>query len=298
MVDEYKGDYTAAIGHYRDAIAQLPRGASDIEVDYRQRLAGVLALVDELDEAEAEARRAVALADRVLAADDVARPYAHSVLASVLQAKGKLPEALTEIQLTTQAIATIAGKRSSDYADNLRIEADILEGLGRLAEADAEFTNACEIIAFRSGEQSALEAECLMSHASVLAERDKNEDARAMTEQALEIFTTTYGEQHIQTANAHQALGLRESALGHHDQAIAHLERAVAGFTRATVDSGYLGSAEWQLAEELADRDPSRSRTLLEDSVVKLRSASAQWADILPKAEAALRRASRVARRE
>src|SRR5205814_2313815 len=151
-------------------------------------------------------------------------------------------------QLCTGSIANIAGKRSSEYGDNLRIEADILEGLGRLAEADTDLRTACEIIAFRSGEQSALEAECLMTHASVLAERDKEEEARALTAQALAIFAATYGEDHVQTTNAHQALGLRESAVGHHDQAIAHLERAVAGFSRATVDSGYLGSAEWQLA--------------------------------------------------
>jgi eukaryotic-like serine/threonine-protein kinase len=274
---EGRGRYRDAVAMYREALASDPPPSAPAEITFRNRLAQSLTMLGEVAEAEAEARAAVALAERTVDERNIDRAYSRVALAEALQAAGKLDEALASATLALEQLGRVSGERTANYGGVLTLTAMILSELGRYREADRRFTRACEIAAFVSGERSHKLAECRMHHAIVLSELGKMPAALALAEQVLPVLVAVYGEDHPQVATAYVTRGALRGELGKHALAIADLEQAIRLFETQQLDPGHLGGATYALGLEVYKRDRARGRELIARALGHLEKASAVW---------------------
>jgi tetratricopeptide (TPR) repeat protein/predicted Ser/Thr protein kinase len=277
---ETQGKYTEAVAAYRRALAALAkqRPAPSMELVFHERLSMSLDMLGETAEAEAEARHAVEIADRILDASNLDRPIAHANLAQVLQSSGKLDAALAEASRASADIAKIVGEHGSRFGEALSLEGSILADQEHFAEAQAKLSRGCEIIAFAAGEQSIAVAECWLSEISALSGVGKHAEALVLAEKTMAILLRSYGPAHLQVANAHVLRGALFGELGQHAKAIEDLERAREIFANDPIESGHLAGAEWALGKELWTTDRKRARSLVEQAVKHFDSANRSWA--------------------
>jgi tetratricopeptide (TPR) repeat protein len=276
---EDQGKYDEAVEAYRRALAKLATGGPVLpatEVIVRQRLALSLAMLAHVDEAEAEARKAVALAERTMGEDNLDRAIAHVNLAQVLQQAGRFDAALAEAEASTKAIANILGDRSERYGEALSLEANILADLGRFADAEQRFVRACEIIAFGAGAESSVLAECWINETNALAGLNEDAGALALVDKALPILIKAYGENHPQVATAYVIRGALRANLDK-PGATDDLERGRALFAAGKLDPGHLAAAEWALGKRIYKQDKQRGCELIEEAVLRFEGASASW---------------------
>ena len=278
---EQQGRFREAVDAYRRALEKLPNTGSGVMsgmIVFRQRLAINLSLLGQLEEAEAESRRAVELAEQALPPEHSDHAEARANLAQVLHTAGKLDEALTETRRALVQIAKVKGDRNERYGEVLQLEGTILSDLERYSEAVPKFERACDIIAFQSGEKASPLAQCYLSECVALSGLGKNKEALALIEKALPILSRAFGEPHPEVANAFVTRGALHAELGHHAAAIADLEHAIEIFSKAQIESGHLAGAEWALAKELWHSDPPRARALLEKALKHFDTATGGWA--------------------
>jgi tetratricopeptide (TPR) repeat protein/predicted Ser/Thr protein kinase len=271
---ERQGRYADAVAAYRRALAKLAAlGQADSANDavMRTRLALNLGLIGEGARGEIEARRALALAERLFAPDSPDRNTARETLAHVLHAIGKHDEALALARTTKDEVAKAQGDRSKHYADLMLLEGEILDGLGRFAEAEKAFDRACDILAFESGAESTPVAQCRVSQARSLAGLGNKADALAVVDHAVPVLFAAYGQAHPLLANALVTRGIIHAELGHRTLAVDDLEKAISILERATFDPGLLGSAQFALGKQRGDR------TLVETAIGRLAAAPGTW---------------------
>ncbi|MCW5809226.1 MAG: tetratricopeptide repeat protein, partial [Deltaproteobacteria bacterium] len=275
---EDRGRYDEAVAAYRRALAHLPPGpATGTEVTFRNRLAINLSLLGHTEEAEREARAALAIAERILGETHLDRAVAHLNLAQVLDDAGKFEAALAEAELGARAVARILGERSERYGEALALEANVLADLGRFEEAERRFARACDIIAYDTGEASSQQAECWLHEASALGGLGRHAQALAQTEKALAALTKAYGPSHPHVANAYVTRGELHAELGHRDRALVDLEKARALFSEIAIDPGHLAAAEWGLGRLVFATDPARGKALVAQAVARFGKANPSW---------------------
>ncbi len=286
---ENEGRYEDAVTAFRSALAHLPPDdhGSSSAIIFRERLAIDLSLLGKATEADAVAREAVALADKVLGKDNLDGPVAHINLAQVLQNTGRPEEALAEAERAVGEARRIVGDRSERYAEALEGEADILLDLGRDAQADKLLGRACDIIAFAQDENAAAEGECWISQVTAEAELGRDAEALVLAEKVLAIFTQAYHAPHPELANALVARGALLARRGKVTEGIADLEGAIGQFEQLALEPGHLGAAQWELSRILWRRDPERAHALIATAIDHLRGPNwkktladaTQWRD-------------------
>jgi tetratricopeptide (TPR) repeat protein len=273
---EDRSRFAEAVEAYRRALAQLGDKQPNIAVVMRDRLALSLSALGKVDEAEREARAAVALGERALDPDNLDRALTHTNLASVLQQGGKLEAALAEMRIGATAIERVLGTRSERYGEVLSLEGSILVDLERYAEADKLYQRACDIIAFGVGAEASPVAECWMNWTGALDGLDRPADGLALIEKALPIIRQAYGEDHAQLANGYLIRGSFRAALAQ-PGARDDLERAYTMFADDNLDPGHLASAETGLGEVVFAESPQRGCELVKSADARFAKASAAW---------------------
>ncbi|MDX2089296.1 MAG: serine/threonine-protein kinase [Kofleriaceae bacterium] len=273
---EDRGRFAEAIDAYRRALVQLGDKQDNMAVVIRDRLAVSLSAVGKVDEAEIEARTAVALGERALGPDNVDRALTHTNLASVLQQAGKLEAALAEMRIGAAAIERVLGERSERYGEVLALEGTILVDLGRFAEADKLYERACDIIAFGVGAEASPVAECWIEWTRALYGLGRLAEGLALIEKALPIIRHAYGEEHAELANVYLTRGAFRAELSR-PGARADLERAYAMFADDTLDPGHLASAETSLGQLVYAESPKRGCELVKSADARFAKATASW---------------------
>jgi tetratricopeptide (TPR) repeat protein len=271
---EERGDYAAAVDTYRRALAALERAGgrgTPPEALFRNRLAVCLAHVGDTTAAAVEARAAVALADAILDVRHPDRAIAHLHLAEVLHAGAADDDALREIRVAQELLATATGERSDLYGNALTTEASILTARDpRRAAELAE--RACEIQAYNVGDDAPTVASCWSEAAVALQAAGRHREAERRLVTSLPILEANLGPDHALVANAYIGLGEARLARGDRAAAAAAFEQGRDRMSRSSIDDGYLGTAEHGLARAIAAREPARAHALMTQ-------AAARWAD-------------------
>ena len=275
---ESQNRYSDATDPLRRALAGTTPG-DPANHTFHERLAMNLALTGHTDEAEVEARKAIALVDSQLTEDSTDRAVAHASLAQVLQKANKMDAALVEVRVAADILRKSVGERNLRYGELISLEANILLDVHRFKEADPILARACEIIAFGIGDDTASYADCLLSRAIALEGLKRVREAVAVTDRALAILIAD-GEQSARTANAYLQRGQLREAAGKRADAIADIDRAIAIFSQLQLDAGHLAAAQMLLADLLWERDRSRAKALSAEAMQGFTRASASWDDI------------------
>jgi tetratricopeptide (TPR) repeat protein len=242
-----------------------------------ERLAANLSQLGQSAQAETEMRRAVEIADRTLPETQLGRPFAHQLLANLLQYAGHYDEALTEITGALAGFAKIMGVRSQHYGGALSVRGEIMNQLGRYREAEALLARACEIVAFTSGDDSAYYARCEGRHCTALAGLGRDAEVLPRADHIVAILDKIHDAPSPEVADAFVRRGTAHAALHHHRAAIADLERAVAIAQNVRSEPGILASAQWRLGKELWTDQPQRARAQLAAALALFETTDASW---------------------
>jgi tetratricopeptide (TPR) repeat protein len=176
LVANQRGEHAAAIELIGQAIALKPDFA-----DFRTNLAAVLKAAGRLDDAEAECRRALALAPSA---------KAYYALATILQLQGRLDEALDAYRQTLAL--------NPDHAEAHSNLGTALQASGRIEEAAREYEWA---VAARPNSPHAH-----YNLGLIRQEQDRPNDAIACYRQAIAL-NSDYADAHWNEALQHLALG-------------------------------------------------------------------------------------------
>jgi tetratricopeptide (TPR) repeat protein len=268
FVYEDQARFADAAKSYREALvefAKQPTQAPQTEITFRTRLAFCLAMLGD-DAAEAEGRRALDLATKVLGADNLERALTLASFAQVLRQLGRLDEALVEAHAATTQVAKVSGRKTERYAETLYLEAEVLLDLTRYREANTAFTRACDIIEDLAGENE-IHQGCENRRAFTLSKLGKHTEALAIVDDALEDLEEMYGVAHVEVANAYLIRGMIRHALGRDDDAVLDLEVAYSVFDEYIHDAGSIAATEFALGQALWKKEPKRARELVETAI-------------------------------
>ena len=272
---EGQGKFADAIEVYRRALALVAPTDSALHV-YHQRLATNLAFLGKADEAEAESRTALAIADKILGPDSTDRALAHSSLGQVLQHVGKPEEALVEMRRGRELIGKLLGERSTRYGEVLSLEAGILVDLHRDKEALPLVDRACEIMAFGTGDNSTAHADCLLTKGTTQTNLNDLRAALVTVDRALAILQEADRDSG-RTGNAYLQRGAIYAETGKTDAAIADVERAIAIFSALQLDPGHLANAKFILAQILWPSQKERAKQLATEALALFESTADTW---------------------
>ncbi|HEY5933472.1 MAG TPA: tetratricopeptide repeat protein, partial [Kofleriaceae bacterium] len=268
FVYEDQGRFADAAASYRDALteyAKQPVQAPQTEITFRTRLAFCLAMLGD-EKAEAEGRKALDMATRVLGADNLDRALTLGNFAQVLRHLGRLDDALVEAKTATAQVAKLSGKKSERYAETLYSEAEILLDLERYREASAEFDKSCGIIEDITGE-SEMHAGCENRRAFTLSKLGKHKEALDIVDETLFDLEEIYGVAHVEVANAYLIRGMIRHELGRDEAAVLDLEVASAVFDEYFNDAGSLATTQFALGKALWKTEPKRARELVAQAI-------------------------------
>ncbi len=278
---ERQGRYVEAAEVYERSIATLPSSGGGISAQalgLHKRLSETYTMLGRAAEAEAEARSAVEIAERTLAAGSLPRVEARAFLAEALRGAGRYAEALETARAAIADLRALGDEGSDLYEGARIIEASILTRLGRATEALPIVTRSCDLKALRPGAPLPAIADCWLHEASALRALGRLDESLARLDKALPPAIATYGDSHPSVADVHRIRGEVLGALGRRADAIEELEHAVAALQSLAIDPGYLAAAESALARELMATTPERALLLLESAVSRFAQASGYWA--------------------
>ncbi len=234
-----RGEFTDALAHAQEATAIFERelGRDDHRVTAtRVAAATALAELHRLDEAEEEARRAIASAEASVGPEHPFTADALMLLAIVSHLREELDDALT-LYRRVLAIQEAALDPSSPALATTWLNIGNAESdLGRLPAAERAFRRALEITHASLGADNPACVPILHDLALTLASMGEHEQAIAIWHEALDIGRRHLGPDHPRVADALAALGELLVEKGRSDEARPMLEQALA-IRSATLDA-------------------------------------------------------------
>ena len=279
---EHNGKIHEAIAAYRRAIEDTEKSGGGRQGDetyvYRDRLAGALAEIGEIDEATKLVDTEVALAATSKEIDPVDKALMHLTRARVLVLAGRAPDALIESETLLGQLAKLTGERTQHYADALVMKGRVLLALHRYAQAKATLDRACDVFAFTAGEKSRSESDCVLDLSDALHGEKRDPEALTLVDKSLPELIETLGEQHAEVAMTLLRRARIFEALGRRDEALADSERALKILVVVEPDSPEVAAAKLTIARELRG-DPARSKALLTQAAATFAHTSAYWAE-------------------
>lgn len=191
-----------------------------------EKLAGLLRLKGDLDDAEAHFREA-ARQERLLLGSD--HPYlaaTQSSLAGLLTQRGKYAEAEAVAREALGIKQRVYGDDHPSVADSLSALAGVMHQQARFDEAATLYREALSINRNRLGTENVRVAHSLVSLAASLHAAGEYAEAEASAAEALALFTRLLGENHLWVAITLQVRGGLLFELDRLDEAEADLVRA------------------------------------------------------------------------
>jgi tetratricopeptide (TPR) repeat protein len=280
-VHESEGRYTEAIAVFRNTAEQAPRAPSGVIIGHAAAfgaLAVNLARLGKLSEAEATARQAVEIADRMYREARPMRTTVHLALAAVLEQVGDHAEALAEAAVAVTTMARLQGERSLVYAEAAQVEGDLLLDGRRYRGAELLLARSCEIRAFAQGDDGPELAGCETSHGAALIGLHRSAEALAELDRAVDSLTRSHQGPHPDLANALVVRGIAHAALGHHRQAGADFARAIAMLSSSELEPGALARAKWRLGALRWPADRAAARAEVTAALALFQTANPPWA--------------------
>jgi eukaryotic-like serine/threonine-protein kinase len=274
--------FAEAVATYRQALAALtrdPTATPGTEINLRQGMAESLSRIRQFDDAQREARQAIALAERSLSEDNLDRHILWATLAGIQERAGKLDDALTSIERAKHGVAKLLGMRSLPYGRVLTREASIQHSRGDLKAAVESGARACDVLESQLGAQAQIVATCWLEQAILLEDIERSKEALELADRALPILSQSFDDKHPTIGSLHSVRSSALQRLGRIDEAIASAEQRLAVFEVAQVDPGNLASSRWRLAGLLWKRDNARARELLAGALAVFEKAEPDWAN-------------------
>jgi tetratricopeptide (TPR) repeat protein len=239
-------------------------GNEELEFELRMQLGSVLGSKGKSQEAMAEYRRALEVADRAVGPDHPRKGMLLSNLAAVGSVTGRYDEAL---ELLQQALGIFTRSRGPNHpsiayvhynvADVYRLKGDYRRSLQSIQEC-------LRIREATLGPDHPEVANALDRLAQVLLADGLHAEALEESEKALAIKEKALGVDHLDLCYSLENIGAALVGLRQPAKAIPPLERAIALRQKAAMEPGELAEARFSLARALWDaaRDRARARAL------------------------------------
>jgi tetratricopeptide (TPR) repeat protein len=234
------GDYVPAIEHGRQATAILERelGTADHRVTATMvATATALAQLHRLDEAEAEAQRAIASAEAAVGPDHPFTADAMILLAIVLQQRNEFEEALAIHRRVLEIQLASLDPQSPALATTWMNIGNVEAELGNADASESALRRALEITRASVGGDNAASVPILHDLALTLSARGERDEAIAAWREAIEIGRRQLGPDHPHVGDALASLGEALADAGRVDEGVPMIEQALA-IRRATLGDG------------------------------------------------------------
>lgn len=227
-------------GRHRDAMAYLtvalglsqrPGFSKGDEASSRIAMGTTLRLLGELDAAEAEVRRALALQQEDAGGDAPRVALTHNNLANTLYARGKYAEASAEHDIARQMYIETLGPRHPEVAMSLSNGAGVLVALGRNDEAAQALREALDIRLESLGPEHPETAASRNNLAVVLIREGAYDEAAPELRKVIEIYLRTIGPNHPRMGGARTNLANVLMHQGKLDEAESELAAAIESVT-------------------------------------------------------------------
>lgn len=233
----------------------------DAEAEPRERvllrdaLAHALWLADRGDEAEREARQAVAEAEGALADSPVDLAQALNTLGMVLQRNGRYDEAEQHLQRALALREAALGEDHENVAASLHNLALVAKARDRLDLAAALFERAQAIKEAQFGPRHPRILNGLQQLAMVRREQGRVDEALALTARVLDLRLTVHGADSVPAASAHNEMGSMLHDLGRYREAMEHYRESLRAYAASLgADSPSAAVSMNNLASVLEDR--------------------------------------------
>ena len=215
---------------YRDLAEQLAVGDPVVEASTRSNVADVLRALGKYEEAEAENRRALMLAENALGPEhlDVAR--SHNNLAMVLEEQGKYEESAAEHLRALALREKALGPEHPDVATSRNNLAIVRSRQGKYEEAEPEYRRVLALREKALGPEHPDLAASYNNLALVLKGQGKYEEAETEIRRALTLLEGTVGPEHAGVAEARGNLADILRKQGRYEEAETENRRALARF--------------------------------------------------------------------
>ncbi len=229
------GHREEALQHARHAQASIERlgGNPDLQASLHAHLGGMYFGASELDDAEREFKRALAVQEANLGPEDPALAGPIYNLALISTAHGRHGEALPLYQRALKLAERSLGAEHPDVATLLTSMAQTLSGQGRYEEAIALLRRSKAIQEKYQGRQSLQVASALLATAQALFFLGRYEEALPAVTEAIAIRETALGKDHPSLAFSYIVAGDVAREQGRLPESRRYYERALALRTQA-----------------------------------------------------------------
>ncbi len=196
-----------------------------IEARLHQQLAEIYRVQEHHADAEAEARRALALLQSVAAPTHVDVAFSHETLATILNDQAKYEEAEAEHRAAADLLREALGPEHPSLARIQNNLAETLASMGRYDEAEAEFRRALALHERVLGPDHLLAAQTRSNIAGLMLARGRYPEAEAVYRRALDTKRKHMGAEHPDVLGGRNNLALVLSAQGKYTEAEAEYRR-------------------------------------------------------------------------
>jgi tetratricopeptide (TPR) repeat protein len=222
-----RGEHEAAISTFSEVVAQLSSSSSDGANDLCAALssrAAAFGAVGRMDDAEADAGRALALAEHE--GEERLPPYlnGHAV---ILKNLGRFEEAEKLYRRAWTLLARLKPGHKAALIPVLSNLAQLLHTTQRLQEAEPLMRQAAELTKITVGENHPDYGTQCHNLGSLLSDMKQYAASEPLFCRSLDIARRTLREDHPKLAIIHARYGLMLSLMQRHQEAIANLERAL-----------------------------------------------------------------------
>ncbi|NVB76954.1 MAG: tetratricopeptide repeat protein [Kofleriaceae bacterium] len=231
-------------------------------------LASIALVAGKLDQAEALARRHLAIAEQHAGPEGTLLVHGATLLAVTLGESGRGEEAIPLLDRALASFALAVGEDRAQYATLLSLHGHVLTDLGRFEPALVDEARAVAIIRKQLGPDALDLATALEAEGRTLQGLRRHDDAIAAYAEAGAIRDRSKDDDPGQRYYPALGIGLNELDAGRPERAIPHLERAVSfRVERTDQDPVELADAKLGLARALlaAKRDRARATRLLRE---------------------------------
>jgi eukaryotic-like serine/threonine-protein kinase len=221
----------------------------------RDALAHALWLADRGDEAEREARQAVAEAEAELPEAPVDLAQALNTLGMILHRNGRYDEAEEHLQRALALREAALGEDHENVAASLHNLALVAKARDRLDQAAALFERAQAIKEAQFGPRHPRILNGLQQLAMLRRDQGRLDEALALTARVLELRLAVHGADSVPAASAHNEMGSMLHDLGRYREAMEHYRESLRAYEASLgADSPSAAVSMNNLASVLEDR--------------------------------------------
>ncbi|MBL9103436.1 MAG: tetratricopeptide repeat protein [Myxococcales bacterium] len=264
IAERASGDFRASNTRLHAAVAALEQhtDAGDPRLLAALRLYGRSFYdLGAFDDAVAQYRRALTLAERSLGAEHPAVADLANNLGTTLIDLGDTDAAEAELRRALAIADRVYGPRHLSTAATRTNLANLAQARRDLPRAEQLYRDALAIYAAQPQEHPDA-GKVAYNYGMVLINLGRPAEALAQFEGAHALLRRTLGDDHPDAGAYLTGIGVSLAALGRHTDAIAPLEQACETFERRPRDARFLASARFELAQALWTSGRDRARAL------------------------------------